>query len=117
IATQECVHAHETYKQAILDADEESTVIIKRSIGAPARAIKSVWTDKILEIEQENKGYESIKDYISGIANKRYIYDGQENKGFGWAGQGAARIQDVPTVNQLITSIIKEANEIRSKWS
>src|SRR5699024_11122638 len=64
IATKECVHAHEAYKQAILDADENATTVIKRSIGAPARALKNKWTDEILEIETKEAGYESIKDYI-----------------------------------------------------
>src|SRR5699024_10440047 len=64
IATKECVHAHNSYKQAILNADEEATVVIKRSIGAPARAVKGEWTDKILEIEKRKEGYESLKDYI-----------------------------------------------------
>lgn len=117
IATKECVHAHEAYKQAILEATEDSTTVIKRSIGAPARALKGKWTDSILEIEQQNEGYESIKDYISGEANKRFIYDGEFEKGFGWSGQGAARIHDVPTVEHLFENIIGEAEAIRNKWS
>src|SRR5690625_2748726 len=100
IATQECVHAHESYKQAILDADEEATVVIKRSIGAPARALKGKWPDKILELENQQAGYEGLKDLISGEANKRYIHEGVEAEGFGWSGQGAARIQDIPTVSE-----------------
>src|SRR5699024_9695670 len=48
IATKECIHAHEVYKQAIIDADETSTVIIKRALGTPARALKNSWTNKIL---------------------------------------------------------------------
>src|SRR5699024_2088913 len=47
IATQECVHAHEAYKEAIIAATEDSTTVIKRSIGAPARALKGSWTDEI----------------------------------------------------------------------
>src|SRR5699024_5641810 len=39
IATKECVHAHENYKKQILASDENSTVVIKRSLGAPARAL------------------------------------------------------------------------------
>lgn len=117
IATQECIDAHDSYKQAILDADEESTVVIKRSIGAPARALKGVWTNRILQIEQSNGGYDALKEYISGEANKRFIYHGLSEEGFGWAGQGAARIKDIPSVKQLIQSIIHEANHIRGKWS
>lgn len=117
IATKECVHANEVYKRAILEADENSTVVIKRSLGAPARAIKNSWTDKILELENQYGTYEALKDYISGEANKRYIYEGLTEEGFGWAGQGAARIHSVPSVKQLFKDIIAEAEQIRSRWS
>jgi len=117
IATKECVHAHESYKNQILAADENSTVVIKRSLGAPARALKNKWTEEILNIESENGTYEALKDYISGEANKRYIHDGNFEKGFGWAGQGAARIHDIPTVEELFKTIITEAESIRKKWS
>src|SRR5699024_9763894 len=43
IATRECIDAHAAYKQAILDADEYVTVVIKRTLGTPARAVRSVW--------------------------------------------------------------------------
>ncbi|MBP1968241.1 enoyl-[acyl-carrier protein] reductase II [Virgibacillus natechei] len=117
ITTKECVDAHVSYKQAILDADENATVVIKRSIGMPARALENPWTEQILNIEKREQGYDSLKDYISGEANKHYIYDGDESKGFGWAGQGAARIKDIPTVSQLMESIIEEAEIVRKNWS
>ncbi|MHA6252057.1 NAD(P)H-dependent flavin oxidoreductase [Oceanobacillus sp. CAU 1775] len=116
IATKES-HAHQGYKQAILDANEEDTVVIKRSIGAPARVLKGPWADKILEIEEQNLGYEALKDYISGKVNNQYILEGDDTKGFGWAGQAVARIHDIPTVEELINNIINEAEEIRNKWS
>lgn len=117
IATKECVHAHELYKQAILEATENSTTVIKRSIGAPARALKGDWTEEILAIEAKEEGYESIKNYISGEANKRFIHDGEFAKGFGWSGQGAARIHDIPTVEELFHQMIQEAEGIRTKWA
>lgn len=116
IATKE-MSAHDNYKRAIVKADERSTVVIKRSLGAPARALKSDWTDKILQMEKRNVGYESLKDYISGEANRRYIEEGDDTNGFGWAGQSSARIQDIPSVEQLIETIIEEANAIRKTWA
>lgn len=117
IATKECLHAHEAYKEALLKGDENSTVVIKRSLGTPARAIKNKWTDKILEIEKETPEYEALKSYISGEANKRYIYDGEGDSGFGWAGQIAGQIKDIPTVQTLFNRMISESDAIRSKWS
>lgn len=117
IATKECVHAHETYKQAILDADEHATVIIKKTLGTPARALRNSWTDQILQLEAEGKAFEELREYIDGHANKQYIHKGNADSGFGWAGQGAAGIQDIPSVQDLIHSMISEAEEIRNKWS
>ncbi len=117
IATKECVDAHWAYKQALLDADENSTVVIKRSLGTPARALKNTWTDTILEIEGQKGDYDSLKSYISGEANKQYIHKGEDDKGFGWAGQGTARIHDIPTVKELISSMVEEVEAIKRKWT
>lgn len=116
IAVKECIHAHPLYKEALLNGKETDTAVIKRSIGAPARALASAWTEKILKLESENAGYEGLKDYISGEANKKYIYEGQAENGFGWAGQVTGLIKDIPSAEELIQRIMSEANEIRSKW-
>ncbi|MFS0861326.1 NAD(P)H-dependent flavin oxidoreductase [Fredinandcohnia sp. 179-A 10B2 NHS] len=117
IATKECIHAHKVYKDALIKGTENDTVIIKRSLGAPARAISNEWTSKILELEENNSGYEGLKGYISGEANKKYIYDGQIDAGFAWAGQVMGLIKDEPTVSELFARVITEAEQIRKKWS
>lgn len=117
IATKECVHASELYKQRLVEGTEADTVVIKRTLGAPARAIGNSWTNQILTIEREMGDYERLKDFISGNANKRYIYDGVEEEGFAWAGQVMGLIKDVPTVEELFTRIIKKAEQIRENWT
>jgi NADH:quinone reductase (non-electrogenic) len=117
IATKECVHAHEVYKETLVRGTENDTVVIKKSLGAPARAIANNWTHKILEIEQQNPSYEALKDYISGNANKRYIYEGKTDEGFAWAGQVMGLIKDVPSVSELFERMIQEAEQIRKKWA
>lgn len=117
IATKECVHASAAYKEQLINSSENDTVIIKRSIGAPARTLRNSWTDKILEIEQQTPSYEALKEFISGEANKRFIYNGEKDQGFGWAGQVTGLIKDVPSVQELIDGMVKQAGEIRKKWS
>ena len=116
IATKECIHASEAYKEALLASSETDTTIIKRSIGAPARAIRNAFTEEILEIERTTPTYEALKEYISGEANKRFIYDGKKDAGIGWAGQVTGMIHDIPTVDELITRMVAEAESIRLKW-
>ncbi|WP_110929279.1 NAD(P)H-dependent flavin oxidoreductase [Bacillus massiliglaciei] len=117
IAVRECLDAHPLYKEALVNGTESDTVVIKRSIGAPARVIQNSWTEKILEIEKEQGGYEKIKDYISGTANQRYIHQGEIDNGFGWAGQVMGLIHDIPSASELFSKIIGEAEEIRRKWA
>lgn len=116
IATKECVDASAAYKEALLASTEADTTIIKRSIGAPARALRNEFTAKILEIEETEPSYEALKEYISGSANKRFIYDGEQEQGFGWAGQVTGMIHDIPTVEELINRMVAEAESIRLKW-
>lgn len=117
IATKECVHASQMYKDALISSSENDTVIIKKSIGSPARTLKNSWTDRILEIEAETPTYEALRTYVSGEANKKYIYEGLAEEGFGWAGQVAGLIHDVPSVQELFSRMEQEAEAIERKWS
>ncbi|WP_053219809.1 NAD(P)H-dependent flavin oxidoreductase [Virgibacillus senegalensis] len=117
IATKECIHAHQAYKQALIEAGEQDTMVIKRSLGAPGRVLRNKWTEKIIELEQDNPGFEVLQPYISGDSNKRYIHLGDDSSGFGWAGQISARITDIPSVKNLIERMIGEANDFRRTWS
>ncbi|WP_204418672.1 NAD(P)H-dependent flavin oxidoreductase [Bacillus tianshenii] len=117
IATKECLHAHPIYKEMLVKGTENDTVIIKKSIGAPARAIHNKWTEEILAREKNAEGYEGLREYISGVANKRFIHEGEVEQGFAWAGQVMGLIDDVPSAGELIGRIILQAEEIRKDWT
>ncbi|KZZ83005.1 NAD(P)H-dependent flavin oxidoreductase [Bacillus sp. SJS] len=116
IAVKECVHAHHHYKQDLISSSETDTVLIKKSIGAPARALANEWTDHIIQLEELKSGYEGLKEYIDGRANKKYIYEGNRSEGFGWSGQSAGLIYDIPTVQELFDRMLKEGEIIRNQW-
>lgn len=109
IATKECVHAHNEYKDALVQAQETDTVIIKKSLGAPGRVLQSDYALDIIEHEHQGATYEDLKDMISGKTNCRYIYDGHEEEGFGWAGQVIGLINNVPTMQELFDEMILTA--------
>ncbi|CAM3692405.1 NAD(P)H-dependent flavin oxidoreductase [Mesobacillus zeae] len=117
IATKECVHANDKYKNTLVKGTESDTVVIKKTLGSPARAIAGALTERILQIEKAEGGYEALKELIGGDANKKFIYEGDDEKGFAWAGQVMGLIKDVPSAGELIETMIKEADEIRKKWS
>ncbi|QQK76417.1 nitronate monooxygenase [Salicibibacter cibarius] len=109
IATKECI-AHPRYKEAIVNAQENETIIIKKSIGIPARGLRSEATEKIAQMEEKGASFEELWPYINGEANQKFIQDGDLKEGFGWAGQGVGLIDDIPSVDQLFYQILKEAN-------
>ena len=70
-----------------------------------------------MRLEAENADYEALKDFISGEANQKFIHDGDIESGYGWAGQVAGLIEDVPSVEELFERMVKEAEEIRNGWN
>ncbi|MGB8269316.1 MAG: nitronate monooxygenase family protein, partial [Priestia megaterium] len=111
IATQECVHANSVYKEALVNGKETDTVIIKKTLGHPGRVLESKYANDIIEREHKGATYEDLKDIVSGKANCKYIYNGNESEGFGWAGQVIGLINDVPTVQELFDEMISTAEQ------
>lgn len=115
IATKECVHAHPAYKEALLKGTEQDTSVIKRTLGAPARVVRTKGSDAILDLESKGYSYEQLKEFISGANNRAFIYEGDDEKGFGWAGQVIGLIEDVPTVQELFDRMFSQAEEVRHR--
>ncbi|MFC7687108.1 NAD(P)H-dependent flavin oxidoreductase [Ureibacillus sp. GCM10028918] len=111
IATQECVHANEKYKDALLHANETDTVIIKKTLGTPGRVLKTDYALDIIERERNGATYEDLKNMISGKSNCRFIYDGNTEEGIGWAGQIIGLIDNIPTVQELFDEMIQTASK------
>lgn len=117
IATKECVHAHPAYQQALIEGTELDTSVIKRSLGAPARVVRTKGSDLILEKEREGADYEALKLYISGERNRSFIYEGDAQSGFGWAGQVIGLIDDVPTVQELFDRMMRQVHEVTTRFN
>ncbi len=116
-------NAHPNYQQALIEARETDTVIIERSIGRPARVLKGLVPEKILQVEDELENEHASADerlrrllpYILGRVNTRAALEGALDEGFVWAGQVVGLISDVPTAKELIERTVGEAWEITQK--
>lgn len=111
VAVQEC-GAHEAYKNLLLQAKETDTVIIERSIGRPARTLKTGGADRILEAEAKGATLEQVLPLVSGKLNVKATVEGDLDEGFVYAGQGVGLIHDLPTVAKLFQRMLSEAEAI-----
>ena len=110
VATRECI-AHPTYKEALVKAKETDTVVIERTIGRPARTLRSPYTEDILAREAKGAAADELLPLVSGEANCRAAIEGYLERGFAWAGQGVGLIDDVPSVAELLARVMAEAAE------
>ncbi|MFB5083322.1 NAD(P)H-dependent flavin oxidoreductase, partial [Symbiobacterium thermophilum] len=111
VAVQECP-AHEAYKQLLLETRENETVIMERSIGRPARVLRTGGALRVLEAEARGATLEELLPLISGKVNARAALEGDMEEGFVYAGQGVGLIHDIPTVAELFARILAEARAI-----
>lgn len=98
--------AHENYKRALLRAAD--TVIIKRTIGQPGRALVNEWTRGILEAEAKGISREALLGMVSAEANERGVFHGDIEGSLLWAGQAAALLEDIPTAGEVIARMVAE---------
>ncbi len=108
--------AHDKYKAALLRAT--NTVIVKRLLDQPGRALANQWTRDYLEAEARGTPRDELLDMVKAEANERGVYHGDVDGSLLWAGQGAALIEDIPTARELIERMVAEARTSASRlWS
>ena len=112
MATKEsCIH--ENVKQQMVENDERSTDLIFRTLKNTARVAKNAISKEVVEIE--SKGSATIDDIAHLVAGRRgrvVFESGDVDHGIWSAGMVQGLIHDIPTVEELVTRIVKEAEEI-----
>lgn len=99
--------AHENYKAALLRAVD--TVIIKRSLGQPGRALVNGWTRSFLDAEANGTSREALLEMVGAEANERGVFHGDIEGSLLWAGQAAALIEDIPSAGEFIERMVAQA--------
>jgi len=113
IATQEAP-VHENVKQAILAASELDTRLVMRPLRNTERVLRNSATDRLLEKEKTlgaNLTFEDIIEEVAGVY-PRIMQQGEMEAGVWSCGMVAGLIHDIPTVQDLIDRIMKQADEI-----
>jgi NAD(P)H-dependent flavin oxidoreductase YrpB (nitropropane dioxygenase family) len=111
VATREAP-AHEKVKQWYVDASETDTMYVMRSLRNTERVLRNEIAEKVVELESQGAGIAELAPLVSGKNGLRVLKDGDIDVGLMTAGQSVGLVNDVPTVKELIDTIINEAREI-----
>jgi nitronate monooxygenase len=100
---------HENVKNAIVANDERSTGLIFRQLRNTGRYARNAVTDEVIRILNEGGTYEDVADLVSGARGALVLETGDLDAGLWCAGQTQGLIFDIPTVGELVTRIVAEA--------
>ncbi|MCB2190197.1 MAG: nitronate monooxygenase [Deltaproteobacteria bacterium] len=111
ILTKECP-GHPDLKQFYLDSQAADTMLVMGSLKNTGRVLRTPWSEEVARLENQGAGLEELAPYISGQLARQGWADGGKDKGLYYAGQVVERCQDLPSVDQLISRTVAEAQEV-----
>ena len=108
VATAEA-HAHQNYKDALVAAQPAGTMIIKRSLGMPGRALESAYAKQVAAREMAGAPAEEIVPMIAGTVNALGTDEGRMEESFVWAGQSVGLIDAIEPAGEVVRRMTAEA--------
>jgi len=105
---------HQNIKEKIVASTEQDTVHIFRTLRNTARVFKNKVADEVVALERRPGGakFEDIRDLVSGARGKVVYEGGDPDYGIWSAGIAMGLINDIPTCQELLSRIEREASEI-----
>lgn len=110
ICTDECI-AHLDYKQAILKANERSTMVTGASLGHPVRCLRNPMSRDFEELERRGATDTEIIEFGTGRL-RRAAMEGDVTHGSVMAGQIAGLIHDVVPAAEVLRRTVDQAKEV-----
>ncbi len=99
--------AHINYKNAVVNAKDNSTKLILKNLGM-ARVIKNDFSKTITEAEKQCKDIDFLKKLLGEKREREGIFYGNLKEGMLEASQSSGIINDIPTVKELMQKLISE---------
>jgi nitronate monooxygenase len=104
---------HDSVKQSLVDSDERQTSLIFRTMRNTARVHKNTVAEKVIEIEHRpGSSFKDVQDFVAGVKGRHVLEAGALDYGIWSAGLVQGLINDVPTIEELVHRIVREAEEI-----
>jgi nitronate monooxygenase len=104
---------HDNLKQKLVEGTELDTQLILRRFRNTARVFRNSVAEEVAEIERRpDVEFEDVADLVAGKRGAVVLDTGDMEHGIWSAGISAGLIYDIPTVAELVSRLIREAEEI-----
>lgn len=113
LVAKECT-VHQNYKDKILAAKDTDTIVTGRSTGHPVRAIKNKLSREFKKLESQGASFEEIEALGAGGLQKA-AKQGDVVYGSVMSGQIAGLVKEEQTCQQIITSLVEQAEQVIAK--
>ena len=115
LASEECP-IHDNYKQTVLKAGANDTVVTGRSGGAPVRVLKNKMAREYLRMEKQNLPLEEMEKLTLGSL-RRAVFDGDVDTGSFMAGQVAGMVHAIKPLRQIFEELMAGYEKVRKELS
>jgi len=106
---------HQAFKEAMVANDERATDLIFRTMHNTARVAKNAISQKVVQMEREGAKFEDVRPLVVGARGREGLESGDINHGVWSAGMIQGLIHDIPSVQELVTRIVADAEAIIMK--
>ena len=115
LASEECP-IHDNYKQTVLKAGANDTVVTGRTGGAPVRVLKNKMAREYLRMEKQNLPLEEMEKLTLGSL-RRAVFDGDVDTGSFMAGQVAGMVHAIRPLRQIFEELMAGYEQVRKELS
>jgi nitronate monooxygenase len=115
-ATQEA-RIHPNVKRKIVENTELDTVLVGRNLRNTARVARNAVSEEVARIQRDpNTTFDDVKHLMAGARARTAVdQDGDTDGGIWSSGQSQALIHDIPTCQELVANIMRQAAQVREK--
>lgn len=113
LASEECPIPEEI-KKALVEAQDDSTIVTGRKRGVPIRSLKNEMLLRYADLEFSDASEKELEELTVGSL-KKALLNGDRKNGSMMAGQIAGLISEVKPVEKIIEDIMTEAEITRNK--
>ena len=113
LASEECP-IHENYKQAVLKAGANDTVVTGRTTGAPVRVLKNKMSQEYLRLEKNSPPLEELEKLTLGSL-RRAVFDGDLDTGSFMAGQVAGMVHEIKPLRKIFEELMAGYEVVRKE--